>query len=463
MITLFRAPTIIRLNDLKEQMRQHIRQLPQQISCVGTPTKILRFELPCEPVEILAWLHNNQLGLESLYWSDREGAFEVGGIGICEQIRGDGPVDHQEIFGFMEERLSPDNPHLRFYGGLNFYTENLAQDWGTFGTFRFSVPQFEMNRHGDQYVFAFNLGAGQADEAEVARILKTLDQINFEPATQYRKVPQVVARRDCPEQGQWQEMFDALKDEKGALKFEKIVLARKTIFDFDTDLRPMALLKHLKDMSPHCFHFCIQPAAHEGFVGASPERLFKRVDKDIQTEAIAGTAKRGETLQEDTRLADELLNSTKNQHEHRFVVNDLKNKLGALCEELTREEGSSLLKLDNGQHLITRFEGVLMKRASDDQILNLMHPTPAVAGTPTIPALEAITKLEPFDRGWYAAPVGYVGYDQVEFVVAIRSGLIKDHQLSLYAGAGIVLGSTAQGEWDEIENKIGSFLKVFNK
>src|SRR6185295_18356194 len=107
-------------------------------------------------------------------------------------------------------------------------------------------------------------------------------------------------------------------------------------------------------MSPHCFHFCFQPGPKSGFLGASPERLFRRIGTDIVTEAIAGTTKRGETLQEDDLLAENLLNSSKNQYEHQFVVNDLKNKLSDLCEELSVEERASLLKLDHSQHLITR-------------------------------------------------------------------------------------------------------------
>src|SRR6185503_19362186 len=232
-------------------------------------------------------------------------------------------------------------------------------------------------------------------------------------------------------------------------------------FDFDTNIRPMALIKHLKDMTPHCYHFCFQPSLDVGFLGASPELLFKRAGVELQTEAIAGTIRRGETPQEDDRFAEQLLQSSKNLHEHQFVVDDLSEKLAKFCEEMGSDRKSNLLRLDSSQHLITRFHGRLKQNALDDELLSQLHPTPAVAGTPAAKVTPAIRNLEPFHRGWYAAPVGYVGYDQVEFVVAIRSALVKDHQLSLYAGAGIVRGSNAEDEWNEIEDKMGSFLKVF--
>mgnify|MGYP002622970426 CR=1 FL=1 len=123
----------------------------------------------------------------------------------------------------------------------------------------------------------------------------------------------------------------------------------------------------------------------------------------------------------------------------------------------------SLLKLDNGQHLKTSFHGTLKNSKDNQEIISLLHPTPAVAGHPKNDALKAIERIEPFNRGWYAAPVGYIGYDETEFAVAIRSGLVNKKTLSLFAGAGIVDGSTAHDEWEEIEHKMGSFIKVFNQ
>ena len=93
--------------------------------------------------------------------------------------------------------------------------------------------------------------------------------------------------------------------------------------------------------------------------------------------------------------------------------------------------------------------------------LSKLHPTPAVGGFPKYQALELIQQIEPFERGWYAAPVGWVGYDQAEFAVAIRSGLIDRNQLLLFAGAGIVRGSQSEEEWAEIETKICHFTDLF--
>ncbi len=118
------------------------------------------------------------------------------------------------------------------------------------------------------------------------------------------------------------------------------------------------------------------------------------------------------------------------------------------------------MKLTRRQHLWTPIEGHLHVHVDDADLLSRLHPTSAVGGEPTTEALRYIAELEPFDRGWYAGPLGWIARDSAEFAVAIRSGLVDGARLALYSGAGIVPGSTPQSEWDEIENKISDFVNV---
>ena len=111
-------------------------------------------------------------------------------------------------------------------------------------------------------------------------------------------------------------------------------------------------------------------------------------------------------------------------------------------------------------HLFSRVVGQLKDGVGDGQLIKRLHPTPAVGGYPTENALAEIERLEPFERGWYAGPVGWVSAEAAEFAVAIRSGMLERNSLSLYSGAGIVPGSTPQLEWEEIEHKIGDFLEI---
>jgi len=458
MITLFQSDTICTLAEIKSQMAGYIQQLPAKVSSIGKCVTILRYELRCELIEILTWLHNQKTNTK-IYWSDRQESFEVGGIGIADGLKGNGPVNHKELFEYMEDRLSADNPRLRYYGGMNFDDSFCHEQWQDFGTYQFIIPQFEFYRTHKLTTFAFNIAVKSISAKHIEDILSDLDKIDFSLQTQYRKVPQVLARIDYPDKDGWQDAFEAIEQNE---TFEKIVLARKSVFDFDVALRSDALLKHLKERTPDCYHFCFQFSTNSAFLGATPERLYRRYQRMIETEAIAGTRPRGKDLAQDQKYEHQLLNSPKDSIEHQYVVDAINTTLKPLCATLQQENKFSLQKLRGSQHLITRFNGKLNEKITDQDIIEALHPTPAVGGFPTEDAMRAIGELEPFDRGWYAGPVGYVGYNKSEFAVAIRCGLIQGDQLSLYAGAGIVSGSTADDEWDEIENKISNFIKVFN-
>ena len=438
-------------------MASHIQQLPAKISSIGKSTIILRYELRCEPIDILTWLHNQKTSTK-IYWSDRENKFEMGGVGIADGLKGNGAVNYKELFEYMEDHLSADNPRLRYYGGMNFDHSLCDEQWQEFGTYQFIIPQFELTQTGKLTTFAFNIAINAINADHIESILLTLDQLDFAPQTQYRKVPQVLKRTDFPNKEEWGPLFEKISKQD---EHEKIVLARKSVFDFNVALRPDALLKHLKERTPDCYHFCFQFSTSSAFLGATPEQLYKRDQKAIKSEAIAGTRPRGNDDAQDKKYEHQLLHSPKESKEHQYVVDAIQSTLNPLCTTLRSDNHFSLRKLRGSQHLITHFEGELKERVLDSDILQSLHPTPAVAGFPTKSAINSIREFEPFDRGWYAGPIGYVGFDTAEFAVAIRCGLVQGDQLSLYAGAGIVCGSTAQEEWNEIENKISNFIKVF--
>ncbi len=188
--------------------------------------------------------------------------------------------------------------------------------------------------------------------------------------------------------------------------------------------------------------------------------FYARQGRNISSEAVAATRLRGKNVKEDQLLEQELLTSPKDIREHWYVLKSLNDHLGPLCQHITQQGKTTVLKQSRIQHLSAQLKGVLKQNISDEMIILNLHPTPAVGGFPTRPALARLKTLEPFDRGWYAAPVGWLSSNSAKFVVAIRSGLICENQLVLYSGAGIVRGSQAQSEWNETNNKIASYLRV---
>ena len=451
MVTLFQTEKIYKLTQVKAAMENQIRLLPHIIAPTGTALQVFRYELPCEPIDLLTWLHN-QRGKQKIYWSDRNHEFAMAGLGAAYTIEGLGAFDHQKLFYEMEDHLSSDNPHLRFYGGACFNATTASKEWAPYQNYRFIIPQFELFQEKDRTKFVFNVALKDITPEKIDKYLTLLRDIDFAPTTTYRSVPIVQSCRDIPDRKGWDKMFEMIIDKNGRNIYDKIVLARKSIFEFNKAIDPVALLKHLKDQTPNCFHFCFQIDQYEGFLGATPERLFRQEDRALESEAIAGTS-----------LQEKNIRTEKNILEHRYVTDAIKEILSKLCDSFKADESAGLLKLQEGQHLITRFFGKLRKGVTNDEILTLLHPTPAVAGCPKDQVMTALKKIEPFDRGWYAGPIGYVGYDKSEFAVGIRSGLVTQNQLSLFAGAGIVAQSNSQDEWEEIENKISNFIKVFNQ
>ena len=181
----------------------------------------------------------------------------------------------------------------------------------------------------------------------------------------------------------------------------------------------------------------------------------------MQTEALAGSAARGESAGEDARLAGDLLASEKDLHEHQLVAESIVRRLATLGVEASVESRPGLRALPNVQHLLSRIEGEIPGDKDFWQLLRALHPTPAVGGTPRENLMDVIAELEAHPRGLYAGTLGWIGPGgEAEAVVAIRSGLVRGAEVRLYAGAGIVAGSQPEIEKQETDLKLQVLLEA---
>jgi len=274
--------------------------------------------------------------------------------------------------------------------------------------------------------------------------------------------PAATGREDLPSSGGWDATVNGTLELVAAGTLDKVVLARKSTFGFAAELDPLACLQALLPEAERCYRFCFAPAPGRAFLGAPPERLYRREGRRVLCDAIAGTRTRGDGASLDRQLERDLMGSEKERREQDYVVRGIWESLAPLCGSLNAAVDPSVVKLRQCQHLMSSFEGELRDGIGDAELLKALHPTPAVGGYPTDRALREITDREPFDRGWYAGPVGWVGHDRAEFAVAIRSGLVDGSTLSLFAGAGIVSGSVPGEEWDELDYKISHFTHALN-
>ncbi len=239
----------------------------------------------------------------------------------------------------------------------------------------------------------------------------------------------------------------------------KVVLARSNEVDAGRLLDPRRLAHRLRAVDPDAFTFAM-PVDAGVLVGASPELLVSRFGREVRSNPLAGSAPRSGDPTQDRAFADELADSAKDREEHRIVVDDVARVLGSFCAELAWDPEPVLLETPNVWHLSTRFRGVLAEPVpSVLEMVAALHPTPAVAGAPRADALATIAELEPFDRGCYAGPVGWVDADgDGEWAIALRCAVLDRDRATLYAGAGIVAGSRPDAEVDETARKFRAFL-----
>lgn len=444
-------------------LRDAVRLLKEKVGEIGPSLKSgyqinrISREIKCE-VSLLDWLKSAKAD-SKIYWSDRDGGFEMAGLGNGLVLSANNYSDVENVVNRATDLVNASAEGVRIYGGIRFPSNGKhgeSVEWQPFGSARFVVPRLELIKNKGKFELAVNFTKG--DNSELVQ--KEIEEFFPESFVELEANSRFVRRTDLPDFGGWESVVNSVIGDFGRGKIEKIVLARQTTIEFKERCDGFELLKKLSVATPKCFHFCFQPTAGTSFLGASPELLYARKNREIISEALAGTKPRGKDENSDKLLADELLESDKELREHKYVVDNIKSALQWLCESYRANDNPEVLKLAQVQHLRTEFKGELRGDTTDADILGALHPTAAVGGFPSDEARNRISECEEFDRGWYAGAVGWLGKDEAELAVAIRSGLARGKELKLHSGAGIIKGSAAQAEWDEIESKIASFLSA---
>lgn len=445
-----------------KKLTQKLERIDTQAFLSKRSQRIFRFELAVEKLDLLAWLENQQNSIK-IFWEDREKCFTHAGIGAAHIINPGNKKSPYQIIPDIQQHLLGDFQNLKYFGGFCFdFTRKIEEQWKNFGAGRFVLPLIELNRTSSATTLACNILIDKNISGTIKTALAQLRNLQPPKMDPGMDLSVFSDRFNIPVEKAWKKSVEEVLKSIQKSRYKKIVLARRVRLKFYKPVNPFALMCRLRKSSSNCFCFIFQFKNGESFLGTSPERLYKRLGHQLQTEAIAGTRPQSPKTDENSFLINDLLSSPKDRKEQSFVSAMIKKRLEKLCETFLADENPSTLNWSAGHHLITRLSGQLKENISDKDILKALHPTPAVAGTPTKKALFEIHRIEKFDRGWYCGPVGYIGQNQSEFAVAIRSGLIENTDLYLYAGAGIIKESLPAEEWIETENKLLNFLEVFN-
>lgn len=423
---------------------------------------IIQLSVTISAIPVIAWLAA-QSTYPRIYWKGRDTEEEVAAIGCCKDFFFGDDVDDLEMSAeYQKQRALTSNQDVRYYGGVAFDRKN--ESWPEFGKARFVLPRIELRRSGNEFKLLVNLNFTDSTlEQEITTAIQAIAALDKpKPLTPPNKVA-LMGRSDKPDRYRWTELVNQVTHPKFIKETPKVVLSRQTQLEINEKVDPWTLLACWQGRNPNSFQFGFQFSPDSAFISCTPERLYRRRQRELFTEALAGTTVRGINQEQDKALAQELLDDTKNSHENQLVRQQIVDVLNPLSHYVGAEEFPTVFKLSHIQHLHRSIRAELKAGVNDFQLIQALHPTPAVGGLPKEPAMNFIRQQEGYVRGWYAGACGYFNKHESEFAVAIRSARIEPGRINLFAGAGIVAGSEPDKEWSELENKLTTILSILTE
>jgi isochorismate synthase len=479
MITAITAAPLLALDELRGHLDAGVRRARLRGAPVVVSVSVPRPAL--DPLDL--FVRAGALAHDRLYWERPADGVAVAGIGVAQAIEAAGAAEAGYAWRALLESALVDDVHggemagPLLMGGFAFAPPQAQSNertrgtpWEGFPAGRLTLPRLSLATAGGASVLTVNsvLSATTDVEAETARLLRWCESISW-PATArgLRRTPR--SRRhggddvqvdDLLPRGAWEALVEDAARACRTGVLEKVVLARAVRARARAPFDPAAALERLRGAYPNAYVFAVARGPR-CFLGATPERLVRLRDSTVDATCLAGSAPRGETPEEDTHLGSALLASAKDRAEHAVVVRSVRAALEGVCGEVHSPDVPRLLRLQNVQHLYTPVHGRVSWPTCVLDLVQRLHPPPAVGGCPRGRALRFIREREGLNRGWYAGPVGWLDRrGDGEFAVALRSALVHGAEALLFAGSGIVAQSRASDEYVETCLKLRPMLNA---
>jgi isochorismate synthase len=414
-------------------------------------------------------------------WEQPDRAFALAGLGVAHEAASRGDRRFEEVADeclrlgdrpvLDEPRGLPAGAGPVWLGGFAFDPVGGASStWSSLPPASLVLPRISICRLGERSYLTVNAvvrpGEEERPEERVGRLGQELSArvagLRLEmPLPLLDPHPTAHAEiRSARSPREFEAAVEGATSRIAAGGLSKVVLAREVIVSAAAAHDPAAVFGAMREQFPACFCFCCgTPEA--AFLGASPELLVRRAGAGVSTVALAGSTRRSSDPAVDDHLGEQLLRSDKDRREQRIVAERIVRALRPHAVWVEAAPEPEIVKVANIQHLATPVIAQLAEPHSAIEMAGLLHPTPAVGGEPWPEAASAIADLEGMDRGWYAAPVGWMdATEDGEFCVALRSALLRDREAHLFAGVGVVAGSDPAAELAETEVKLGALLPL---
>jgi isochorismate synthase len=425
-------------------------------------TTLVSLPAPLAPAETLLAGHAG----DAVAWA-APGDFELAALGSAEVVEGHGETRFRSVTAAAREvfartrsvgALGVPAVTPRLFGGFSFRPQAPRSEiWKPFGEGRFVLPELAYQVEAGSARLLLAVTARRADRRSskdelVETVRKSLAALESPLAVDRAEARVPITTRERPAE-EWAALVEAIRGEIAGGALEKVVLARRVAVELAEEPDPALVLARLRLEAPQCTRFLLR-RGNVAFVGATPERLAQKRGSTLETEAVAGSMSA-----RDREGAERLLASGKDLAEHAFVLKEILRALEPVARDIQHAERPELYELRHVLHLRSRVRATLSGSPHLLELVERLHPTPAVGGVPTARALEWIGAHEPDERGFYAGPIGW--FDAAgdgEMAVALRSGVLEGKTAHLYVGSGIVERSAPAAELTETRWKLAALL-----
>ncbi|GGF32904.1 isochorismate synthase MenF [Halobacillus andaensis] len=452
------------------QIEEIVEEAINQASLSGEP-QFISIVNQIDYTDSIAFLDRaSQIDQHRLFWRSADEEFTLVGVGSTKKILSSNAHRFNEIEAVWNEIQQKANVYdilhekgtgLVSIGGFSFDTEQEnGKPWEGFPDSQMTIPMYLLTNKSDQSFLTTNILILKEDHKQqiVHQIRRDHEQLLF-GERQELKLPTCIGRSDV-EPDEWKAIVEQATSDIKDKELEKVVLAREVRITFSEDVELAAVIERLCETQMNSYIFTFESGG-DYFVGATPERLAKVDNQELVSTCLAGTIPRGQDVDEDRELGEQLLNDPKNRQEHEFVVQMIREAVEACCYNVTIPEEPIVYPLRNLQHLYTPVTATLEKGYTLLDVVARLHPTPALGGLPQQTSVDYIRKREVLNRGWYAGPIGWFdGKNNGEFAVAIRSALLQKKAASLFAGCGVVEDSDPDAEFAETGVKLKPMLSA---
>lgn len=400
---------------------------------------------------------------QHFYYKSKDSKLEMCGIGYLLEARYS-HLEHDDIYEYWQNikeqlntiKLHDEKHHLKFFGGFQFSEHSLTNEWKDYGMSHFVLPKYLITKENGHYYLTYTDHSNKFDIDNIQEVINILETENEKIES---SEPVVVENKDIQSE-EWKALVTKVVSQMNqSVALQKVVLSRRRQIEFEDRVNVEDALQRSLDSNESSYLLLFESGKSQ-FISQTPEQLCQIEDGKLYTNAIAGTILRTEDETKNDELKDELLNDSKNQFEHRYVVDSIIHDIQSFTKHIEYDKKPTILTNKHLYHLYTKIQADLLSE-NVLEIVNQLHPTPALGGFPKVEAIKFIEHEEFGTRGFYGAPLGYIDLENNgEFVVSIRSMLVNNHTATLYSGCGIVKDSEAISEFEETDLKFKPMLKA---